>query len=435
MVQSEDLADDPAFGNPSKSLIGKLLAYLPLSKGPGPAMDRMARESRALDRLMQAVSVNRAGMTYVLTIEVVATKPETAQRLAAAVAKAYLDDQVETKVAATRRDTQWLADRLDGLRRQLEASELNVEAVRTKYGLEEGGTGDREVDALRRRLGLGHAGNSPGAAAQGPSAADINAQLMQVQADVAVRHARCEQVERAQKGGGSLESLPEVASSGVIEALRLKQADVVRQITGLASLYNDNFPELRHARQDAGAIQGRILAEEARIGATICNDYRTALSRQVALTDQLSRVTVVEHAPPGVEGRMALLQAQRVVEANQGLYNSLLERRREVEKQQNRHEAEARIITPATLPLVPSFPKPLLLPIGGAAMGLLLSVGFTVFVPMFKNRFVSVADAEKGLALPVLGIVPRLRRRDLMLGRQKTGPVQLCPAAPTLPLC
>jgi capsular exopolysaccharide synthesis family protein len=422
VVQSENLADDPAFGSPSRSAIGRLLADLPFASAPDPKMDRQAREDRALDRLMQAVQVTRAGMTYVLTIEVSATKPETAQRLAAAVASAYLDDQVEAKVAATRRDTQWLADRLEALRHQLEASELNVEAVRTKYGLEQGGSGDREVDAFRHRLGLGRAGNSP-APAQGPSAADINTQLMQVQADVAVRRARCEQVEHAPKGDGSLDSLPEVANSNVIEALRLKQADVVRQIAGLASLYNDNFPELRHARRDAAAIQGRIAAEEARIGATICNDYRTALSRQAALTDQLSHVTVAEHAPPGVEGRMQLLQAQRVVEANQGLYDSLLERRREVEKQQNRHEAEARIITPAKFPLAPSFPKPLLFPIGGAALGLLSSVGFTLFLPMFRNRFVSLADTEKGLALPVLGTVPRLRRRDLRTGRQKLSPV------------
>jgi capsular exopolysaccharide synthesis family protein len=423
VVQSENLADDPGFGNPPGSTIRRLLAYLPLPRGPGLAMDRGAREDRALDRLKQAVKVNRDGATYVLTIDVSATRPETAQRLAAAVAKAYLDDQVETKVAATRQDTQWLADRLNDLRRKLEASELNVEAVRTKYGLEEGGTADRQVDTLRRRLGLGRSGDSSGTAAQGPSAADINTQLMQVQADVAVRRARCEDVKQAQKGGGGLEALPEVANSPVIEALRLKQADVVREITNLSALYNDNFPELRHARRDAGAIQGRIQAEEARIGETICNDYRTALSRQAALTDQLNHVKGAEHAPPGVEGRMALLQAQRVVEANQGLYDALLERQRDVEKQQNRDAAEARIITPAKTPLAPSFPKPLLFPLGGAALGLLSGIGFTLFMPTLKNRFVGVADAEKDLALPVLGVVPRLRRRHLTTGRLKMSPV------------
>lgn len=120
---------------------------------------------------------------------------------------------------------------------------------------------------------------------------------------------------------------------------------------------------------------------------------------------------------------MQLLQAQRVVEANQGLYDSLLERRREVEKQQNRHEPEARIISAAKFPRFPSFPKPFLFPIGGAALGLLSSVALTLLVPMCKNRFAHPADAERGLALPVLGVVPNLRRRDLMMGRQKVSPI------------
>jgi len=423
VVQTENLADDPSFGGASKSFLAKWLSFLPFLKVPVVRTDRQAREERALDRLIGAVKVNRAGVTYVLTVDVSAAQPQTAQRLAQAVATAYLDDQVETKVAATRRDTQWLADRLEGLRRQLEASELSVEAVRTKYGLEEGGAGDRQVEALRRRLGLGTPGNSSGAVAQGPSLADMNAQLMQVQADVVVRHSRCEQVEQAQRKGGSLEGLPEVANSTLIQALRLKQADVVRQVTSLRTLYNDNFPELQHARQDSGAIQGRISAEEARIGETICSEYKTALARQVALTDQLSRATVVEHAATGIEGRMQLLQAQRVVDANQGLYDSLLERRREVEKQQNRHEPEARVIAQAKIPASPSFPKPFFFPAGGAALGLLSGVGLTLLAPMFKNRFVNLTDVEKSLALSVLGTVPMLRRRDLMVGRQKVSTV------------
>jgi succinoglycan biosynthesis transport protein ExoP len=201
--------------------------------------------------------------------------------------------------------------------------------------------------------------------------------------------------------------------------LRLKQADVARQIAALSAHYNESFPELRRARQDLATIQGRIAAEQARVGETICSIFKIAVARQQALTEELKRAAEAEHAAPGVEGRMQLLQAQRVVEANQGLYDSLLDRRREVEKQQNRHEAEARVISDADLPEHPSWPKPVLFPLCGAVFGLLSSVGLALLGPMLKNKFAHASDVERQLGLPVLTSIPPLRRKDLRVKRER----------------
>jgi polysaccharide biosynthesis transport protein len=419
VVRSEKLADDPDFGGVSNSMLAKWRSLLPFLPEPDISMEPQARARRALERLMKAVRVDRAGATYVLTIAVSAASPQVAQRLARAIAAAYLRDQIDTKVAATQRDTDWLNNRLSELRRKLEESERSVEAVRTKYGLEVGGVADRQVDVWRRKLGLAHSPSDNALTPEEASVAALNTQLLHAQEEVAVRHSQCAQVEQARQSGRSLEGMAEVGQSNLIEQLRLKQADVVRQVAALSAHYNESFPELRRARQDLATIQGRIAAEQARVGETICSVYRMALARQEALVEELRQAMEAEHAAPGVEGRMQLLQAQRVVEANQGLYDSLLDRRREVEKQQNRHEAEARIISDADLPEHPSWPKPVLFPLCGVLFGLLSSIGLTIVAPMLKNKFVHVSDVERQLGLPVLTSVPPLRRKDLRIKRER----------------
>ncbi len=327
------------------------------------------------------------------------------------------------KVTAARRDTLWLTNRLTEVRHQLEASERAAEVVRAKYGLPYiGHRGDgglnRQAQALRKSPGLPGPDEEAAASGIGLPTPELNSAVAQAQIDVETKKLRCEQVQHSQTNQDSLESSPEVASSGLIAELRLKQADVYRRLMALKSVYRSNYPELRHAQEDLSVIQERIQAEESRIASGICGEYKLQLAREQSLVAQLNHAKAVEQSSPGVQGRMELLQAQRIVNATDGVYQSLLERQREVEKQQIRHEPEARVISQAKLPEFPSWPKPLLFPAAGGLFGLLSSVGISVLLPKLKNRFANAADVEKYLGLPLLGSVPMLKRRDLKAGRR-----------------
>ncbi|WP_158258689.1 GumC family protein [Rhodopila globiformis] len=433
VVRSEKLADDPEFGGPRHPWLEKWRSLLPFLPAPDVSTGPQARERRALERLTKAVRVEREGTTYVLTVAVSARSPQRAQQLARAVADAYLKDQIDTKILAAQQDTDWLNARLSELRQKLEDSERKVEAVRTKYGLEVGGLADRQFDAWRRNLGLASSASNNTLSPEEASVAALRTQLLNAQQEIAVRHSQCVQAEQARQSGQSIEGMAEGGQSNVIEQLRLKQADVARQIAALSAHYNDSFPELRRARRDLATIQGRIAAEQARVGETICSIYKIAVARQEALSRELKQAMQAEYAAPGVEGRMQLLQAQREVDANQGLYDSLFDRRREVERQQNRHEAEARIISDADLPEHPSWPKPVLFPLCGVLLGLLCSVGLAIVAPVLRNRFAHVSDVERQLGLPVLASVPPLGRKDLWLKRERLTLVEYSVRRPLSP--
>jgi capsular exopolysaccharide synthesis family protein len=249
---------------------------------------------------------------------------------------------------------------------------------------------------------------------------DLNAQLTQIQADVTARKVRYELAQRIRAAGGSLEALPEAASSHIIEDLRKSETEVAGRLADASRVYADTFPEVRRLREQQALLQKQIAAEIGRIVDGLRVEYETAAARERTLRDRLAQSATLENSTAKSDGRIQLRDAQRLVEENRTLHDSLLGRLRDVQQQQTREEPEARIISRAEVPSRPSSPKPFLLPAGGAAGFLLLGLGFTLAPALLESRFVSVADVERRLGLLVFGGMPLLRRRDLAAPRRRS---------------
>ena len=101
-----------------------------------------------------------------LTVTVMSTSPETSARLANAVADQYRVQQLDTKLDATRRATEWLGERVSGLRDEVAEKENRVEVYRAQNGLDTAmGTTLAEQHRGRNaqdRLAVGHGRNAPG---------------------------------------------------------------------------------------------------------------------------------------------------------------------------------------------------------------------------------------------------------------------------------
>jgi capsular exopolysaccharide synthesis family protein len=409
VVQTENLADDPDFGGPMPAMLDKVRAalrtWLPFEwlDPPPPEPDtREAREGRALGRLSAAVTTTRVDFTYVIKVQVTAPKPADAQRLATAVAEAYLNDQSTTKHEAARRDTDWLGRQLAEMRTELIHSEEDVEAIRRKYSLTETNQG-------------------PNSTTDRQAITELTAQLITAKAEVAQQQAKYEQVQRIRADHGNLDTLPEVASSLTMHQLRTQQTEVARKISDMSAHYTANFPGLIDAQRDNRALEAQINAEVNRIVDGLRNAYQTAVQRQDDLTKTLSRQIDVSQGDTGSEGRVKLREAQRIVDANRAFYDAQLGRLRQAQQLETRRDVEARIISPATLPNAPKFPKRSLFLGLGAALGMTIALGIAGLLILLENRFVTTAWAEETLGLPILGLLPLVRRREMAGVGQRLG--------------
>jgi len=129
VIDSLDLRNDPEFvGTESlfaraRSMVSSFISNADETQ-PDPLTD--PRLLLATNTMMKNLGVKRRGLTYVIDIAFTSQDPSKAALIANEIAKAYLDDQLDAKYASTKRATQWLSNRLDILKNDVQEAEFEV---------------------------------------------------------------------------------------------------------------------------------------------------------------------------------------------------------------------------------------------------------------------------------------------------------------------
>jgi len=366
-----------------------------------PELDLAAEELRR-----HRLNVERVQFSYVLAVSVTSEDPGKAQRLTAAVAKAYLDDQLEARYEATQRATSWLAGRLDDLRGRVIETETRIEKLKAESGLSDTG--------------------SAGSVSQ-QQTSDLNNQLVLARADVAQRRASYDQARHIVAGSGNIQTIPEVIASPVIGQLRAQRAETSRKAADLTSRFGERYPEVIDIRSQLADLDKTIGAEVSRILDNLKNAYEAALQRERSLEGSLENLTDQRGNSPAL---IKLRELQRVDDANRKLYENFLQISNEIEQRSTLNDTGARIITPAMRPNEPSYPRRTLVFALAVALGILLGVALAFLVEYLDGGFKTRAQVEQTLGCPVLGMIPLIRTlgprrrttRDL-LARMRAAPL------------
>jgi capsular exopolysaccharide synthesis family protein len=163
-------------------------------------------------------------------------------------------------------------------------------------------------------------------------------------------------------------------------------------------------------RAEVRDITRKIREEVNRIISSLENELEVSRARENTLRQRLSEVegqqTFVNRA------QIQISQLEREASANRMLYESFLNRFKQIYEQDDMQQTDARIIARADVPERPS--KPLRGLILSAAMVASLLLGmFVVFLmEMLHNTFRTSADIEKFTGLKSLAMVPKLARPD-----------------------
>jgi polysaccharide biosynthesis transport protein len=401
VVKSEKLYDDPEFGLVRPSFLARLLSMLPGFRFADPSADRKDLIATATERLQKATAVTREDFTYVIKVQVNSSDPVKAAHLAQAVSEAYINDQVQGKYEAARRASSWLFGRLAEMRKQTIDSEDAVAEIRRKYGLTEAGENGTSTIATQQIT-------------------ELNAAIGTAEVELSLKKAKVEQARRVRQSGGNIESLPEVMASGAIMGLRAQRSDIIRKLAEMQPLPSQHDPVRRpeaiRAEEGLRAIDGQISAEEGRIVANLENDYAASRNNVIALKEQLKKLTGAGGAA-NPDGQAKLREAQRVANANRQVYDSFLNKFKELEQSQTMQEAEARIIENARVPTQASFPRLPLFIMLSLGFGSVLGLGGAFAAEYLQSHriqstFVTPMQLEQTLRLPMLASLPLLNGDD-----------------------
>ena len=389
-------ASDRAVGGPVALLAGWLPEWMAdqlpgrwaLAAGIGtdgtPGLEADWRREQAIEALQRGVKVAQSGRSYVLSISYTSTRPRDAVRIANGIADAYVQVQLDEKLAATRRASLWLGEQVAQLRWRVFGSEVAIEEFRAANGL---------VDP-------------EGAPLDSHQLAVITNSLIDARAERSAKEARLQSLRAMRERGYGLESAPEVLSSPLILNLRAREMELLREEAQLSREYGEHHPFILELRAEQRELAQRIEHEIDAVIANLENDVAVARSRERAHAEHLHEAkgqTAVTR-----QAQVQLRELERELAANRSLYETLLIRLKETEQQQEIVQADARLISPAQLPDAPSSPSPKLFAMVGFTASLVIGSMLALLLEQLDNTLRTGRQVEELLGLRSLGLVPKL---------------------------
>ena len=292
-----------------------------------------AAASRATDSLQRQLKVIRQGTTFLVDINVNSQSPSKAAEIANAIADAYFEEQVRSKYEATRIAGGWLSGQIESLKKRVTASEKAVEDYRTANNLTV----------------------SQGVTVNDQQITDLNNKLIEARVQTAETRAKYDQVQQMAKSGGDPGSTNAAISSDIITKLRTQYADIAKSSADLTARYGDQHPQVANVRAQLRDTQRLINEEVRRIMQSTKHDYDVAQSREQSLQTSFEELQGVSNVSN--QALVQLHELRREAEANRTLYESYLARYKETSAQESLEMPDSRVVTRASIPIGPSFPK------------------------------------------------------------------------------
>ncbi|THF59877.1 GumC family protein [Ollibium composti] len=362
VAQKLDLARLPEFDEAADmSVAERLMVIAGLKSDP----NEVPADERVLKKMQEKLNVYRVDKSRVIVIEFSSQDPKLAAEIPNAIADTYIDVQGNAKLESNSAATEWLAPEIADLSKRVKDAEAKVAAFRAQSDLL---MGQNNSVLVTQQL------------------SELSSELSRVRASRASAEATAESVRKALAAGGSLDSLPEVLSSNLIQRLRERQVQLQNQIADLSTTLLDSHPRIRSLRSQLADLDNQIRREAEKVLAGLKTEAQTAQARENQLVADLNTLKA-ESARAGEE-QVELNALEREANAQRQLLESYMTRYREASSREDRNylPVDARIFSRAVTPAEPYFPK--ILPIVSAAFVaslLLMAIG-TLLAELFSGR-------------------------------------------------
>ena len=388
-VDALQLWDSPHLGASHSDFFPSLFGYG--ATGAAPKGQQNAGEtleqSRTIDRFLENLSVSPIRNSRLVDVKYRLADPELAMRVANAVAKNYIDQNLEYKFLASKEARDWLGERLNEQRRQVEAAETSLQKYREQndaISLE-----DRENIVVQKL-------------------ADLNGAVTQAKTERFQKQALYNQLQSLASGKkGSLDTFPAILSNTYIQQQKAELAQLQSQFTQLSEKLGDRHPEIIKVRTAIQLAQAKLDGEIGKVVQSVRNEYLAALAKENSL------IAALDQQKSEAQGmnRKAIDYGvlDRDVQSSKQIYESLLQRAKETGVSSELKTSNIRIVDAAERPREPASPRKTLNLSLAIIVGGILAVALAFFFEYVDSRIKSPDEIRTYLGLSPLGMVPAIQ--------------------------
>lgn len=394
LLQSRDLArrvakklnlDQRSEFNPAGgsggSLVDDLMVLFGLARDPL----RVSPEERILDAYFERLRVFQVEKSRVITIEFSSSDPDLAAEAPNTIVAEYLGLQALAKRTKTEDAALILEPEIAKLREEVTEAERRVEEFRAGADLL---IGSNNLTLAQQQLG------------------ELTTELAAARSRKTDMESKAQSVRKLIRNGQSLDSSSDVLSSRLIQRLRERQVNLKAQLAELSTTLLPNHPRIKALESQLADFDRQIRSEARKVLSGLENDAKVAAERVKSLQANINELK--SQSASANSEQIKLRELQRDAEAKSRRLTTLLARYREADSGRNAQTlpADARMISRATIPSKPYWPKVIPITVIVTLATFILLVSYVVIAEFVGGNALRAASAVYGEPPEVAGGVP-----------------------------
>jgi len=353
--------------------------------GSGLSDEDAALDSRLVTAFIDRVKVSPIENSRLVDVGVEAKDPAMSARMTNELVRAYIDQSLETKLAAAKNAAMWLGEQVDDMRKKVEDAERALLQYKEDQQIITDFSSDAE-NITAQKL------------------AELNTQLIEAESQRVEAETRYRQAVSIENSPDMLDSIPEVLSNDLVKEVKKMEVVLFNSMSELSKKYGRNHPKMVAIESELAELKKRKQIETGRVINSLKNTYKLALAREESLRSALARQKDESLNLNKKAVQFAVLQ--REAESTRNMYDMLIKRFKETSLTEEMKTGNIRVIDTAETPQNPVKPnrkRNLLLAV---ILGLFSGFGLALFLEYLDNTIKLPDEIKEDLNLPFLGAVP-----------------------------
>ncbi|XVJ69093.1 MAG: chain length determinant protein EpsF [Rhizobacter sp.] len=322
--------------------------------------------------LQKHLDVRPARDSNVIDIAYTGADPVFSATVANAFAQAYMDVNLELRVAPARQYATFFEEQTRTARDRLESAQKALSAYQQANGIT---STDERLDFETAKLN------------------ETSSQLTGLQGQTTD--------SQSKRGSEQADTVAEVMQSPVINGLKTDIARVQAKLNESNVNLGKNHPQTQSTEAELASLRNQLDAETRKVTRAIETTYQVGKQREAqlkaALAAQKARVLSLN------KQRDELNVLRRDIESAQRAFEQVSQRASQSNMESRANQTNIAVLNPAVAPALPSRPQVLLNVLVSIFLGAALGVGLALILELSNRRVRSTEDLSLSLGLPILG--------------------------------
>ena len=326
------------------------------------------------DLLQRRLEVKPARESNVINISYSGADPDFAAAVSNAFAQAYLDVNLDLKLAPARQYAAFFEEQTKQMRDKLEKAQQSLSTYQQKNGIV---SADERLDFETAKLN------------------ETSSQLTGIQGQTTD--------SQSKRGNNQADTVAEVMQSPLINGLKADIARLDARLQESNVNLGKNHPQTQRTEMELATLKSQLDTETRKITSSIETTYQVSKQReqqlQSAVAVQKTRVLTLN------KQRDDLNVLRRDIETAQRAFEQVSQRASQTNIESQNGQTNIAVLNAASPPAEPSKPRVLLNVLVSVFLGTLLGVGLALVLELVNRRVRSSEDLAEALDLPVLGAI------------------------------